>query len=417
MSKVIFLGYLFQGHINPTLGLVNELVNRGEEVIYYSGKEFCKKIEATGAKFRDYGFIQDPSESNKTQKVQGNLDAFAQVVTWVLNVGKQIISNISSEIEADRPDYIIHDSQAFWGKRIAGSLGIPAVSSIASFALTGKMLDIDPDFFIENMLRMPNASLFAKKKSNIVRLLDLLSRRISAAYDEPDFNIYDFANNTGKLNIVYTSEYFQPYGEVFDDSFKFVGHSIFKRTENVDFPFDKLGSLPLIYIALGTVRTNRLDFYRECFSAFGDMEIQVVLSVGTNVDVYQLGKIPDNFIVRNYVPQLEILKYASVFITHGGTNSVNEGLYNNVPLIVYPQGDDNHIVAGRVENLGAGIYLKNDDINAEELKNAISRVLSDENFKINSKAIGDTLKTAGGYLRAVDEIFKFKGELDYENMV
>jgi len=34
MSKVLFLNTPANGHINPTLGLINGLVKQGEEVIY-----------------------------------------------------------------------------------------------------------------------------------------------------------------------------------------------------------------------------------------------------------------------------------------------------------------------------------------------------------------------------------------------
>ena len=51
MSKVMFFNVPGYGHINPTLPLVEELVNRGEEVIYYSTEKFREKIERTGSHF------------------------------------------------------------------------------------------------------------------------------------------------------------------------------------------------------------------------------------------------------------------------------------------------------------------------------------------------------------------------------
>lgn len=43
MSKVLFLGIPSHGHVNPTIGLVSELVNQGEEVIYFCSEEFKEK--------------------------------------------------------------------------------------------------------------------------------------------------------------------------------------------------------------------------------------------------------------------------------------------------------------------------------------------------------------------------------------
>ncbi|NRX28222.1 UDP:flavonoid glycosyltransferase YjiC (YdhE family) [Clostridium beijerinckii] len=51
MSKALFVNMLGHGHVNPTIGIVRELINRGEDVTYIAGEEFRDKIEKTGAKF------------------------------------------------------------------------------------------------------------------------------------------------------------------------------------------------------------------------------------------------------------------------------------------------------------------------------------------------------------------------------
>lgn len=79
------------------------------------------------------------------------------------------------------------------------------------------------------------------------------------------------------------------------------------------------------------------DFYRLCFDAFADAKHTVILSVGRQTQVEELGQAPPNFIVRQYVPQLEALRHAKVFITHGGMNSTSEGLLFGVPLVVQPR--------------------------------------------------------------------------------
>ncbi len=55
MSKVLFFSLPLQGHTNPSLPLVKELVRRGEEVTYYSLEPLRSAIEQTGATFRSYG--------------------------------------------------------------------------------------------------------------------------------------------------------------------------------------------------------------------------------------------------------------------------------------------------------------------------------------------------------------------------
>ena len=45
MSKVLFLSIPSHGHMNPMMGLANELVSQGEEVTFFSSEEFKKPIE------------------------------------------------------------------------------------------------------------------------------------------------------------------------------------------------------------------------------------------------------------------------------------------------------------------------------------------------------------------------------------
>ena len=76
------------------------------------------------------------------------------------------------------------------------------------------------------------------------------------------------------------------------------------------------------------------------------------LSIGKQLTVEQLGDIPDNFIVGNYLPQLDILRQADVFISHCGMNSTSESLY------------------------GAGFMLNIQQLLAEDLKHALMKCCS-----------------------------------------
>ena len=65
MGKVLLLNYPGEGHVNPTIALVEELIKKGEEVVYYCIEEYRNKIEKTGATFRPYkNFTRGSSEKN-----------------------------------------------------------------------------------------------------------------------------------------------------------------------------------------------------------------------------------------------------------------------------------------------------------------------------------------------------------------
>lgn len=76
------------------------------------------------------------------------------------------------------------------------------------------------------------------------------------------------------------------------------------------------------------------------------------MSVGKTININKFGTVPDNFMVYPFVPQLEVLQHANLFITHGGMNSINEAMYYGVPMVVIPLDADQYINANRTVELG-----------------------------------------------------------------
>jgi MGT family glycosyltransferase len=214
--------------------------------------------------------------------------------------------------------------------------------------------------------------------------------------------------NEAELNLVYTSKEFQPAGDSFSSRFKFVGPSLAPDSAVTPLPFPLPTNIPVIYISLGTLFNENILFYRTCFDTFADMPIHVIMSIGAKVLVEQLGQIPRNFTVRQSVPQLAVLRRAQVFITHGGMNSVHEALFLGVPMVVIPQAADQHFVAQRVSAVGAGVRLNRKQLSQRTLRQAVERVIGNPAYHAASDAVGASLRSAGGYARAANEINEFK---------
>lgn len=143
--------------------------------------------------------------------------------------------------------------------------------------------------------------------------------------------------------------------------------------------------------------------------AFENSKHTIVMSIGNKTEISDLGNIPKNFIVKNYVPQTELLKYTKLFITHGGMNSTHEGVYNGVPLVVIPQSADQPVIAKQVESLGAGVKLQMQGLTADQLSESVEIVLNNPSCKEAALNLKESLRKSGGYKQAVDEIFKFTG--------
>jgi MGT family glycosyltransferase len=388
MSKVLFLSMPAHGNVNPTLGLVSELVKQGEEVIYFCSDAFKQKIEATGAIFKSYNEDLDIFKSHQS----------FEPMHRAIKSAPGIIKDILEQTEGEKFDYIIHSAAFPFTKVIAKVLNLPTVSSLAIFAGLREFLEEGDGPGFDDF--RGGAELMQTYR----KVTEVIDQTYAVRLPESLMNLIF---NKGEINLVYTSKYFAPDPEFFDESYKFVGPPIYTRKEDLDFPFDKLVDKKVIYISLGTVFSNySANIYKLFFEAFADLDAVIVMAA-YNVDLSRF-EIPDNFIVRNYVPQCELLKYTDAAITHAGMNSISDLVSNYIPFVAIPLGADQPILAKRVEELGAAISLDVNNLNSQLLRSSIEQVLADSSYLENIKIIAESFEQAGGYPKAVEEIFKMK---------
>lgn len=398
MANAVFFNLPFYGHVNPTLSLVAELTRRGEHITYYSSETFRPAIEQAGAAFRGMD-----SYLNDRAAVDENLVRFAYTL---IHVTQELLPALLAETKANPPDYVMYDSLCIWGRCVARSLRLPAIASITTLARPHSPFHREVLTGTLSLLPSSISMLIAGRRE--LRKFNAISKQLQKTYHCSRVGLADAYNNLADLNIVYCTSELQTWPNSFDERFKFVGPFLGNRDEAPDFPFEELGDQPVIYISLGTVFNAKADFYRLCFEAFANLDRRVVLAIGSKADLSLLGTIPANFIVRPYVPQLHILQRAALFITHGGMNSVSEGLAADVPLLLIPQAADQFLIARRIQRLGAGKTLQRNRLSADRLRAAASEMLTNPVFQRRSASLGASLRVAGGPTVAVDAIEAYK---------
>lgn len=382
MSCIFFFSIPAHGHVNPTLPLVRELTVRGHRVLYYETEEFREKIEAAGAEFVSIEKYMPPAPEN-IDKVAGK--DFASLIDMVARTTIALQDRIAQDILAHRPALIISDSVCFWGKLLAKKHGIPFICSTTTFAFnrhTARRMKQHPVEIIRMILGMPRI----EKSMQLLR---------DHGYTVNSF--VDVIQNDEKTDtIVYTSRLFQPSEETFGENYAFVGPSVMQRYPR------KAHARPLVYVSLGTVLHNAPRFYRSCIRALKGMDCDAILSVGPAVDISSLGTLPENVRVFPRVNQLEVLASAGVFLTHCGMNSVSESLLCGVPMVLFPQHSEEEAVAGRVQELGAGLRLKR--ASAGSIRKALEAVLAGGQYAKAAGKIAADFAQCGGAKEAADFI-------------
>ncbi|MGW1541867.1 macrolide family glycosyltransferase [Streptomyces sp. NPDC002309] len=390
MSTIAFFGIAMHGHINPTLPLVAELVRRGHSVTYHTFPAFRDEIAATGATVHLY-----PGANLPLPDPPIPLTLIAGLTATAL----RLMPTVLDDLREIRPDLIVHDSTCPWGAVAARELGVPAVSSFTTFAYNRQVPSPTRGSW----------DLLVASAAHPRSLRDhLRSRlRLRREYDTRGLPLFDMGNIRQRLNLVYIARELQPAAEKFDDGYAFVGPSIGARPTDHSFPFDRLRD-PVLYASLGTVFDADPRLLRHFAHALAPLGGTVVLSTG-QTDPDALGPLPDNVVACRFVPQPEVLARASLFVTHGGMNSVSESLYAGVPMLVVPLGADQPLVARRVVELGAGLSIPPQDVTEGSVRALARQLLDESRFRESASTLRDALHAAGGYRRAADELERYVG--------
>lgn len=173
---------------------------------------------------------------------------------------------------------------------------------------------------------------------------------------------------------------------------------------------------PIIYVSMGTVFQNENpELFKVLIRASTrfSKDYAVIISTGDekNYDKYMNSSLasPDILLIP-HTPQIEILKRASLFITHAGMNSVSEAINYGVPIICLPLSGDQPFVAWRVaDELGVGVRLQPNDDNLTDdvVEAAMRKVLSDPSYRQKALALSQISKGYAGHKSAVELTVQF----------
>ncbi len=193
------------------------------------------------------------------------------------------------------------------------------------------------------------------------------------------------------------------------------------------FNWDKLDkNKPLVYLSLGShsdLWKYSKNLYYTAVDAFRERpHWQLILQTTETLDREKLNPLPDNVILAEWVPQVEILSRAFLFITHGGISSIREAIYAGVPMIVFPCALDQPGNAARVLFHHLGLRGNIKEVNPKILGTLMERIAHDHSFRDSVQQIRQTSLRQPYHQKGIDFIDSFiletgtdKPLLDWEN--
>lgn len=398
MARVLFFNVPMHGHVVPTLDVVTELVERGEEVVYYLTDDFAEAVRATGARFEGY--------ASALKDWRPQQERFSRLL---VEECRYVIPQVIERVRNAQPDYIMYEASCLWGCLLADLFPVPTISCRAGLAVNSHFSHVS------YLLGATQGNGFSHAPFQVLAetLNDLASLAdICTTYNlpHPELTMDALFFHAEDLNIIFASRLVQPEGETFDERFVFVGPSPGSRrgvSASWDVRLPGPAMAPALYISLGTIYNAQPDFYRLCFQAFGNRAYRVITSLGKGNIAAELGPVPENFLLCASVPQLAVLQQVDVFVTHGGLNSVMEALYYGVPMVIIPQMPEQMITARRLADLGLGVVLDKESLTSDALHHAVQNLSGDSGLRARMERAQTEVRASGGAQCAADAVLQF----------
>jgi zeaxanthin glucosyltransferase len=401
--KLGFICANVPGHLNPMTALARALQARNHEVVFLYSSAACGLPSVPGPAedqfkelVRDVSTLQGDDVIDRTLRA-----AFAQTET--------ILESLPAMVKENRVDALILDTVQRYAELGAMKLDISYVHVTHSppFDYSGYTPPLYRDWPHET-----TSEAIERNRELIAQLTERIGRvsgpvRAYAERAGLKVNWADLSSTISKRAwITQTPAAFDFENPHWPSQFHHTGpfHDG-KGRDQIDFPWERLTGEPMIYASMGTIVNGRPDVFRTIVAALANhRDLQLVLSIGNQVDPDQIGPAPSNAIIVRQAPQLELLKKASACITHAGLNTVLESLAQGVPQVAIPVAFDQPGVAARIAYRRTGVVTSLDKLTVSHLSTLTTKVLTNPIYRDNARKLQKAIAEANGLSVAADLI-------------
>ena len=383
MSRIGIVCYSSDGHLLPSMCFASALQQRGHTVIFYTLADGKEKLAASGFPFRIYGEARLPLEKiREVYREVGRAHGLNAVKITVENLCLRAsagLDDLPQLLSSDNLDVLVTDQVVPESSAIATALDIPYVT-LCNALPTNPDTNMPP-VFAHGMYA--TSSLARLRIRALNRFMIWLGRRLLGVINE-------WQSSQTRPRYHCLTELASPFASItqlpqaFDfprssvgDNFHYVGplHQLGIRP-TMEFPWNALNDdLPIVYASMGTLQNQLRSVFFKIAEACSGLDVQLVLALGGGADEQEFADLPGKPIVVRYAPQLELLRRASVCITHAGLNTTLEAAACGVPMVALPVTNDQPGVAARIEWSGIGRRLSPRRLRASALRSAVHEVM------------------------------------------
>lgn len=428
------------GHLGPMLPIARELASRGIEVTIATAPSYAEFVRSQGLQFIAAGLNYDEGKPAETLPDILNVPQEKQA-RWLMD--KLFLDRAPRAMIPDllpivrQYDLVIHNNYEFAGAIAAEKMGVPYVCFNLSFLMRKPVAKNIVGKALQSLRK--DFGLPKDKNCDFVgRYLDLrtmpleftfLNALTDRHYRSMLFKSWRYGRQRGKaLQMISLSAILKWVKWVERNNVKPLPNEIFVNVWNktatktpaphwlASMPKDR----PSVYVSLGTV-FNRFypNVFKIILDAVRDMNINLIMTVGKDVDIASFGPQPPHIYIKNYVDQTSIMPFIDLCLIHGGYSTTMLGLNLGIPQVILPLSGDQPIIASIVNSLGAGVNLpfelvkldaegalgfNPDALTKAAVKELILDGLDNQQLRQNARALQATMAKMCSVEDAVDQL-------------
>jgi UDP:flavonoid glycosyltransferase YjiC (YdhE family) len=364
------------GHFEPLAPIARASVAAGHSVAFASQSAMIAAIERAGFTAFDTGGATLSSTSKRLPLLKVDLEREDHDLRegFARRTASKRAGTILALCTDWQPDLVVCDEIDFGAMIAAERCGLPYASVLVIAA---------GSFVRKQVVDQPLHELRAAHRLPPDPDLEMLSRYLVLSPAPPSYRDPAFP-------LPSTGHRIRPHG--IDPA----------RSDELSSWGEQLPGAPNVYFTLGTVfNVESGDLFERVLAGLRGLPINVIATVGREIDPHVFGPQPANIQIAQYIPQSALLPDCKLVISHGGSGSVMGALAHGRPMILLPMGADQPLNAARCADLGVAQVLDALEATPDMVSAAVSAVLGEPAYQRAAERLRDEIAGLPGPEHAV----------------
>jgi UDP:flavonoid glycosyltransferase YjiC (YdhE family) len=366
--RVLFACLPAYGHFHPLGPLARALIERGHEVAFATGADYCERVRRfgftalpAGATEAEMGAIASSIVTEAMQHGPENMPLHVFPNLFGRALTPRMLPDLLAHIRAWKPALIIHEPTTLAAPLAAAMTGVPSINhswgARTPLAAHERAADLVSPLWREHGLTPPP---------------------LCGVYRGAYIDVCPPSLQSDDVPEAKTRYRMRPVP--------------FDQSENESLPawVATLPKRPTVYVTLGTVFTA-LPTFQIVLAALRNEAVNLVMTIGPRGDPAVFGAQPENVHIERYIPQTLLLPHCQAVISHGGSGTMLATLAHGLAMLALPQGADQFMNAERLRSCGAGRLLMPPQVDEESVRREVRALLSDTALINRAAALRDEI--------------------------